>query len=47
MYYKFAQIHKTLTPKASIGVSDHIWTTEEIVKKVSGVAQAFVEYVKI
>lgn len=40
MYYNFARIHKTLTTKRSIGVtpamaagvSDHIWTIEEIVK---------------
>jgi len=40
MYYNFARPHKTLTPKRSIGitpamaagVSDHIWTMEEIVK---------------
>ena len=40
MYYNFARPHKTLTPKRSIGVtpamaagvSDHIWTIEEIVK---------------
>jgi hypothetical protein len=39
MYYNFARIHKTLTPKNSIGitpamaarVSDDIWTIEEIV----------------
>ena len=40
MYYNFARPHKTLTPKGSIGItpamaagiSDHIWTLEEIVK---------------
>jgi len=39
MYYNFARIHKTLTPKNSIGVtpamavgvSNHIWTIEEII----------------
>lgn len=42
MYYNFARIHKTLTPKSSIGVtpamaagiSDHIWTIKEIVALV-------------
>ncbi|HUV45927.1 MAG TPA: IS1 family transposase, partial [Dehalococcoidia bacterium] len=42
MYYNFARIHKTLTPKSSIGVtpamaagvSNHIWSIEEIVKLV-------------
>lgn len=40
MYYNFARIHKTLTLKGSIGatpvmaagVSNHIWTIEEIVR---------------
>jgi IS1 family transposase len=40
MYYNFARPHKTLTPKASIGVtptmaagvSNHIWAIEDIVK---------------
>lgn len=40
MYYNFVRIHRTLTPKVSIGItpamaagiSDHIWTIEEIVK---------------
>jgi len=40
MHYNFARPHKTLTPKGSIGVtpamaagvSNHIWTIEEIVK---------------
>jgi len=42
MYYNFARPHKTLTPKASIGVtpamaagiSNHIWTIGEIVRLV-------------
>ncbi len=40
MYYNFARPHKTLTPKASIGVTpamasgitSHIWTIEDIVR---------------
>ena len=38
MYYNFARPHKTLanpyprTPAMAAGVSDHIWTIEEIVK---------------
>ncbi len=40
MYYNFVRVHKTLTPKGSIGVTpamasgvaDHIWSIEEIVK---------------
>jgi len=40
MYYNFARLHTTLTPNGSLGVtpamaagvSDHIWTIEEIVK---------------
>jgi hypothetical protein len=40
MHYNFARPHKTLTPKASLGVtpamaakvSDHVWTIEEIVR---------------
>jgi len=33
MYYNFGRIHKTLrvTPAMEAGVSDHIWTLEEIV----------------
>src|SRR3972149_6812254 len=33
-YYNFCRIHKTLgnTPAMAAGVSDHIWTSEEIVK---------------
>jgi hypothetical protein len=32
MYYNFARIHRTLrvTPAIETGVSDHIWTLEEI-----------------
>jgi len=34
MYYNFARIHKTLrvTPAMEAGVSDHVWTLEEIAK---------------
>jgi hypothetical protein len=32
MYYNFAHIHKTLrvTPAMEAGVTDHVWTMEEI-----------------
>jgi IS1 family transposase len=34
MYYNFCRIHKTLrvTPAMEAGISDHVWTLEEIVK---------------
>lgn len=34
MFYNFAKIHKTLrvTPAMQAGVSDHVWTLEEIAK---------------
>ena len=34
MFYNFVRVHKTLgvTPAMAAGVSDHIWTIEEIVK---------------
>ena len=33
MYYNFARVHQTLrvTPAMEAGVSDHVWTLEEIV----------------
>jgi hypothetical protein len=33
VYYNFARIHKTLriTPAMAAGVSDHVWSLEEIV----------------
>jgi hypothetical protein len=33
MYYNFARIHKTLrvTPAMEAGISQHVWTLEEIV----------------
>jgi hypothetical protein len=36
MYYNFARIHKTLrvTPAMEAGVSDHVWTLEEIANLV-------------
>jgi IS1 family transposase len=40
MYYNFARLHKTLanpyprTPAMAAGISDHIWTIEEIIKLV-------------
>jgi hypothetical protein len=32
MYYNFGRIHKTLrvTPAMEAGLSDHVWTLEEI-----------------
>ena len=34
MHYNFARIHKTLrvTPAMEAGISDHVWTFEEIVR---------------
>jgi cell fate regulator YaaT (PSP1 superfamily) len=36
MYYNFARIHQTLrvTPAMEAGLSDHVWTLEEIVDLV-------------
>ena len=33
MYYNFARVHQTLrvTPAMEAGVSDHVWSIEEIV----------------
>ena len=33
MYYNFARVHQTLrvTPAMEGGVTDHVWTVEEIV----------------
>ena len=33
MYYNFARIHRTLrvTPAMEAGISDHVWSLEEIV----------------
>jgi len=33
MYYNFARVHQTLrvTPAMEAGVSDHVWTIDEIV----------------
>jgi hypothetical protein len=33
MYYNFGRIHKTLrvTPAREAGISDHVWSLEEIV----------------
>jgi len=38
MYYNFGRIHKTLrvTPAMEAGVTDHVWTLEEIVELISG-----------
>ena len=34
VYYNFARIHKTLriTPSMAAGLSDHVWSLEEIVQ---------------
>ena len=36
MFYNFARIHQTLriTPAMAAGISDHVWSLEEIVKLV-------------
>jgi IS1 family transposase len=36
MYYNFGRIHKTLrvTPAMEAGITDHVWTLEEIIKLV-------------
>ena len=33
MYYNFARVHSSLrvTPAMEVGVSDHVWTLEEII----------------
>ena len=38
MHYNFARIHKTLrvTPAMEAGVSDHVWSMEEIIEMVDG-----------
>jgi hypothetical protein len=35
MHYNFCRIHKTLrvTPAMEAGITDHIWTIEEMVEK--------------
>ena len=39
MYYNFGRIHKTLrvTPEMEAGVSDHIWSLEEIAGLADGI----------
>ena len=36
MFYNFARMHQTLriTPAMAAGISDHVWSLEEIVKLV-------------
>lgn len=40
MYYNFARVHKTLanpyprTPAMAAGISNHIWTIEEMIKLI-------------
>jgi hypothetical protein len=38
MYYNFCRIHQTLhvTPAMEAGISDHVWTLEEIVGLIHG-----------
>jgi len=40
MYYNFARIHRTLrvTPAMEAGVSDHVWSLEEIAVLADGVS---------
>ena len=37
-YYNFVRIHQTLrvTPAMEAGISDHLWTIEDIVKVLDG-----------
>jgi hypothetical protein len=37
MYYNFARIHQTLktTPAVAAGITDHVWTIEEILGLLS------------
>jgi hypothetical protein len=38
MWYNFARVHKTLrvTPAMEAGLSDHVWSPEEIVMMADG-----------
>jgi hypothetical protein len=38
LYYNFCRVHQTLrvTPAMEAGLSDHIWTIEEMVKLLDG-----------
>jgi hypothetical protein len=42
VYYNFARIHKTLriTPSMAAGLSDHVWSLEEIVMMADSYAPA-------
>ena len=42
VYYNFARIHKTLriTPSMAAGLSDHVWSLEEIVMMAESYAPA-------
>jgi hypothetical protein len=42
VYYNFGRIHKTLriTPSMAAGLSDHIWSLEEIVTMADSYAPA-------
>jgi hypothetical protein len=41
MYYNFGIVHQTLrvTPAMEAGVSDHVWSIEEIIGLLDGQAQ--------
>ena len=38
MYYNFGRVHQTVrvTPAMEAGVSDHVWSVEEIVRLLEG-----------
>jgi hypothetical protein len=38
MHYNFCRIHATLrvTPAMEAGLTDHVWTIEEMLSKISG-----------
>jgi len=40
MHYNFCRIHKTLrvTPAMEAGLTDHVWTVEELITGLEGVA---------
>ena len=42
LHYNFARIHKTLrvTPAMEAGISDHVWTLEEIAGLAEGAETA-------
>jgi hypothetical protein len=38
LYYNFCRVHQTLrvTPAMEVGLSDHVWSIEEMVKLLDG-----------